>query len=95
MTATLWTGPDETIELGGTLQLYQSFAEMAKLKGERYLKDYPALFAVCSAVEDGSEVPTDWLDDVRVEAEVFLEAYKDKLSPDTITLLNILKETPA
>lgn len=97
MTATLWidTDSDKTIELGGTLQAYSSFSEMAHLVGPNYLKDYPELFSVMTAVEDQNDVPKDWLEEVRVQASEFLTRYRSKLSSNAIGILEQLSENDA
>jgi hypothetical protein len=82
MTATLWldTPADETLELGGTLQLYAAFAEMAHLAGEGYLENWPDLFGVLTQVELQEDADSDWLVDVRAQASQFLDSYGPRLS---------------
>jgi hypothetical protein len=79
MSATLWldSKAEKTIELGGTLSLYEAFAGMAKVAGASYLTDWPALFGVPSAVEDQEDVDPTWLADVQEEAARFLTKFPD------------------
>jgi DNA-binding IscR family transcriptional regulator len=89
MTATLWldTARDETVELGGTVQMYEAFAEMARA-GEP--DDYPDLFGVPTAVELQGDAPPDWLADVRRQAAAFLAAHGAGLSAHAVTVLRAL-----
>lgn len=93
MTATLWldTEKDETLELGGTCELYTTFQEMAKAAGPNYLMDYPALFAVVNAVESQADVPRDYQIDLANEATAFLQTYGRLLGEDAVWLLGQLR----
>lgn len=92
MTATLWldTDRDETLELGGTLQLYAAFAEMARAAGPGYLDDWPDLFGVPAQVESQEDADPAWLADVRAQAARFLAKYGDRLGTDARLVLETL-----
>jgi hypothetical protein len=96
MTATLWinTEREETIELGGTFQMYSSFAEMARVANDDTLSGWPALSGVTYQVELQEDAPPDWLAEVRQEASTFLAAYEDSLSSGTVFLLKLLAGAP-
>lgn len=97
MSATLWidSGSDRAVNLGGALRLYSSFQEMAKVAGDGWLTDWPALFSVCSAVENGDDVPADWLADLKAEAARFQARHGDQLSVEADNLLTVLRAAGA
>jgi hypothetical protein len=82
VTATLWidTSRDETVELGGTLHLYEAFAEMERLAGPNALTEWPSLFAVVPHVEGQDDAPADYLADLGREALEFYTEHGENLS---------------
>jgi hypothetical protein len=92
MTATLWldTVSERTIELGGTLQLYEAFSSMAAAAGGGYLVKWPDLFGVVTQVESQEDADPEWLDDMRREAAAFLEQYRGKISEHAVWVLEQL-----
>lgn len=94
MSATLWldTAAEKTVELGGTVQLYEAFAEMAKSAGPDYLDDWPDLFGVVTQVETQEDAPPDWLADVREQAKRFLREYRGGLGGNAVAVLKALSE---
>lgn len=96
MSATIWvnTERDETIELGGTIQLYKAFQEMALVAGEGFHMAYPDLFGVPSQTEDTADADPEWLQDAREQAARFLAEYSDDLSEHTCWLLEQLLSGP-
>jgi hypothetical protein len=92
MTATLWldTVSERTIELGGTLQLYEAFSSMAAAAGGWYLVKWPDLFGVVTQVESQEDADPEWLDDMRREAAAFLEQYRGKISEHAVWVLEQL-----
>jgi predicted RNase H-like HicB family nuclease len=92
VSATLWINTEHeiTVELGGALQLYQAFSDMAKAAGDGYLKQWPDLFGVISQVETQEDAPEGWLIDMRTEAREFLDRYKESLQPHTKWVLEQL-----
>lgn len=89
MTATLWldTEKEETIELGGTMQLYRAFADMAHAAGPAAYEDYPDLFGVVTQVETQEDADPEWLADARKQAAVFLSRHGEALTPDARAVL--------
>lgn len=92
MSATLWlnTEREETLELGGTLQLYEAFADMAHAAGKTCYDDYPDLFGVVSQVEDQADADPQWLEKVRQQAKVFEAKYSPHLKEHTLWILDQL-----
>jgi hypothetical protein len=74
MSATLWidTETEETIELGGAMQLYAAFTEMSRAAGADWERDYPELSGVVSQVEDQEDADPEWLKGAQKQAHDFL-----------------------
>jgi hypothetical protein len=96
MTATLWLdyAHDKYIPQGGTLKLYQAFANMADAAGPDYLQRWPDLFGVVTQVEWQEDADPEWFADMRREASDFLDAYEDQLSPEAVFILKQLSGAP-
>ncbi len=94
MSVTLWinTDKEETIELGGTIVVYQAFTEMAKLVGPGWFSKWPDLFSVLDQCESQDDADLAWLAGVRDQARRFYILYKDQLSPLAQEILELLKE---
>lgn len=94
MSATIWidTPNEVTLDLGGTLQLYAIFQEMAKVAGKGFAKTYPELFGVPSQTEDTADADRGWLADVIKQAGQYLADHGDKVSPMAKDLLRQLAD---
>lgn len=91
MSATIWVDTDKerTIELGGTIQLYQVFQEMHLVCNGEF-DNYPELFGVPSQTEDTDDAESDWLVAVRIQAALFLQEYRKRLTDHTVWVLEQL-----
>lgn len=92
MTATLWLDSrrDDALSLGGTIQLYQAFQEMALLDGPGFETRWPELFGVPYQVEDGGDADPDWMRDVRTQAGRFLARHGRDLGGYSAGVLKLL-----
>jgi len=92
MSATLWLDTDagKTVDLGGTIQMYQAFGEMQDLAGEGYMGAWPALWGVSTQVESQDDAHPEWLAEVRDEAARFLSQHGGKLSANARWILGQL-----
>lgn len=92
MSATIWldADADETLELGGTLQLYRVFQEMADVAGPSFHSDWPQLFGVPSQTEDTADADPKWLKQVSEQAESFFQEYGYELSDGAKEVLHRL-----
>ena len=99
MTATLWINEekDETIELGGTFQLYKAFSEWAAVCGtwDMFVSKWPALSGLVSQVESQDDADPEWLSDLLLEASRFLDEHGDELSDGPHGILTRLVPPPA
>ena len=99
MTATLWINEetDETIELGGTFQLYKAFGEWAAVSGtwDVFVSKWPALSGLVSQVESQEDADPEWLSDLRQEASRFLHEHADELGDGPHGILTRLLPPPA
>lgn len=91
MSVTLWlnTEKEETIELGPTLAVYQSFAEMDSVAGN-WDEEYPDLSGVLVQCEWQEDADPEWLAGVKKQSLAFLAKYGDHLSDFTHRLLAML-----
>jgi hypothetical protein len=96
MTMTLWldTDAEQTIELGGTLEAYAAFAEMARAVDETY-DEYADLFGVPEQCANQDDADPEWLEDVKRQAQAMLDGYRDKLGANAVDILEQLAaDTP-
>jgi hypothetical protein len=94
MGVTLWidTSAETTVDLGGTLACYKSFADMARVAGDEWEKTYEALAGVLSQCEDQSDADPEWLADMRDQAGAFLARYRDGLDDAAVEILRTLAD---
>jgi len=96
VTVSLWIDSEKetTIDLGGTLDAYKAFSEMAQLAGDTWTTDYEALSGVLSQCEDQADAEAKWLAEVQEQAAAFLKAFGDKLSDAATEILEALIKGP-
>ena len=84
MSFILWTGEEDGIELGPTLEVFQAFREYAKLEPD----GYGSLYGV--AMTDQEVVSREYLERVRAEAREFLAEHANHLSDQARNVLATL-----
>jgi hypothetical protein len=81
MSVTLWldTSSEETIELGGVIPVYHSFAQMRNLAAHEWYESYPSLAEVLHQCELQEDAEQGWLKNVVRDATAYLDKYITKM----------------
>lgn len=94
MSATLWidTSKEQTIELGNTIACYKSFDEMSDIT-DKFEEEYTELSQVPDQTMHTDDCDPTWLKRVRQQAGSFLSEYRDRLSGNTVWVLEQLVQS--